>query len=71
MPILFGFMLYNTAAGLTLYWLVSTFVGLLEQKYIKHHIKKLEATGKFGAAAEPTPEKPGWPFQRKRKGKSK
>jgi len=50
MPVLFGFMLYSTASGLTLYWLTSTFFGILEQKYIKHQIARLEAEGKLGPA---------------------
>jgi len=49
MPILFGFMLYGMASGLTLYWLTSTFLGILEQKWIKHQIRKMEEAGAFAA----------------------
>ena len=47
MPIIFGFMLYGMAAGLTLYWLTSTFLGILEQRLIKHQIRHMEASGHF------------------------
>lgn len=40
MPVFFGFLLYNMPAGLTLYWLTSTLLGIFEQRYIKtHHLK--------------------------------
>ena len=35
MPFLFGFMLYSYAAGLSLYWLTSSLVGIFEQRVIK------------------------------------
>ena len=47
MPILFGFMLYGMASGLTLYWLTSTFLGIIEQHFIRRQIKKMEGRGKF------------------------
>jgi YidC/Oxa1 family membrane protein insertase len=49
MPVIFGVMLYNMASGLTLYWLTSTFLGILEQKWIKHQIAKMEAAGAFAS----------------------
>jgi YidC/Oxa1 family membrane protein insertase len=49
MPVIFGFMLYGMAAGLTLYWLTSTFLGIVEQKLIKHQIQKMEERGQFSA----------------------
>ena len=49
MPIMFGIMLYGMASGLTLYWLTSTFLGILEQKWIKRQIAKLDAEGAFAA----------------------
>jgi len=45
MPIMFGFMLYSMASGLTLYWLTSTFLGILEQKLIKMELAKMEERG--------------------------
>jgi len=63
MPIVFGFMLYGMASGLTLYWLTSTFLGILEQKWVKHQIEKMEAAGAFAAeeqevaAAQPSPNR--------------
>lgn len=47
MPIIFGVMFYGMAAGLTLYWLTSTFLGIIEQKIIKWQIRHLEARGAF------------------------
>jgi YidC/Oxa1 family membrane protein insertase len=49
MPIIFGVMLYNMASGLTLYWLTSTFLGILEQKWIKSQIGVMETEGAFAA----------------------
>jgi len=47
MPIIFGFMLYGMASGLTLYWLTSTFLGILEQKLIKLEIARMDERGEF------------------------
>ncbi len=47
MPIFFGFLLYGMASGLTLYWLTSTFLGIIEQKLIKLQIQKKEERGEF------------------------
>ena len=38
MPVLFGVMMYGYAAGLSLYWLVSSLVGSIESKVIKRSI---------------------------------
>ena len=46
MPIMFGFMLYSMASGLTLYWTSSTFFGIIEQKLIKRHIRLEEEAAK-------------------------
>ncbi len=35
MPILFGFMMYGYAAGLSLYWLVSSTIGIIEGRIIR------------------------------------
>jgi len=35
MPILFGFILYNYASGLSLYMIVSSAIGIFEQKVIR------------------------------------
>jgi len=40
MPIIFGFLLYNYASGLSLYWLTSTVFGIIEQKLIKRKLAK-------------------------------
>jgi membrane protein insertase Oxa1/YidC/SpoIIIJ len=40
MPIIFGFMLYNFASGMSLYWLTSTLLAIVEQKAIKAYIRK-------------------------------
>lgn len=49
MPIMFGFFMYGVASGLTLYWTVSTFFGILEQKLIRWQIKRKEQRGEFNA----------------------
>ena len=41
MPLMFGFMLYHMASGLTLYWMTSTLLGIFEQQYIKRLIANL------------------------------
>lgn len=38
MPFLFGLMMFNVSSGLILYWMTSTFLGILEQQYIKRVI---------------------------------
>lgn len=43
MPIFFGFLLYSMPAGLTLYWLVSTLLGIGEQYIIRKSLDKLKA----------------------------
>jgi len=40
MPIMFGFILYNMAAGLTLYWTTSAILGIIEQRFVKAYIDK-------------------------------
>jgi membrane protein insertase Oxa1/YidC/SpoIIIJ len=37
MPILFGFILYNYASGLSLYMIVSSAIGIFEQKVIRKY----------------------------------
>jgi len=49
MPVIFGVLLYGMASGLTLYWLTSTSLGILEQRWIKSKIRKMEAEGAFAA----------------------
>jgi YidC/Oxa1 family membrane protein insertase len=40
MPLLFGFTMYGYAAGLSLYWLTSSLVGIVESKIIKRQIDR-------------------------------
>jgi len=42
MPIFFGFMLYSFPAGLALYWLTSTLLGILEQYWIRKQMAKMD-----------------------------
>ena len=37
---MFGFFMYNYAAGLSLYWLTSSLIGIAESRFIKRMIKK-------------------------------
>ena len=41
MPLVFGVILYHMPSGLTLYWLTSTLLGIVEQKLIKAHVAKM------------------------------
>ena len=67
MPIFFGFILYGMASGLVLYWLTSTFLGIIEQKLVKLQIKKMEEEGKFAAAeARPSARRSRHPKSRRR-----
>jgi YidC/Oxa1 family membrane protein insertase len=49
MPIMFGFFMYSTPSGLTLYWTSSMFFGILEQRLIKWQIRRKEERGEFAA----------------------
>jgi YidC/Oxa1 family membrane protein insertase len=51
MPIMFPLMLYNTASGVNLYIMTSTFAGVWEQKIILKHIKAREAEEAQGLVA--------------------
>jgi len=42
MPVFFGFILYRFAAGLNLYWLVSSLFGVFEQHFIRKALEKSE-----------------------------
>ena len=41
MPLVFGVILYHMPSGLTLYWLTSTLLGIVEQKLIKARVAKM------------------------------
>ncbi len=43
MPLLFFFMMYNAPSGLLLYWTVTNFFTMLQQKYISYRRKKASA----------------------------
>jgi len=51
MPIMFPLMLYNTASGVNLYIMTSTFAGVWEQKVILRHIKEREEAEAKGLVA--------------------
>ena len=54
--VMFGWLFYSMASGVVLYWLTSTFVGILEQKQIKRSMAKMEAAEE-AAAGKPKPGK--------------
>jgi YidC/Oxa1 family membrane protein insertase len=54
--ILFPVMLFWAPSGLTLYILTSTFVGIVESKRVRQHVKELEESGRLH---EKKPPKPG------------
>ena len=49
---MFGFIFYSMASGLTLYWFVSTMLGIGEQKIIQRSIRKMDAAKEAKAAAK-------------------
>ncbi|HRU05928.1 MAG TPA: YidC/Oxa1 family insertase periplasmic-domain containing protein, partial [Candidatus Brocadiia bacterium] len=61
-PVIFGFMLYNYASGLALYWFTSTLLAICEQKYIKWQIERHHSApiivGAETAPAAPVEAKP-------------
>ncbi|GHT73691.1 membrane protein insertase YidC [Spirochaetia bacterium] len=52
MPIMFFFILYNVPSGLTLYWIMTNLLSLVQQLAINKHLKQKRAAM---AAANPTP----------------
>lgn len=48
MPVLFPVMLYSGPSGLNLYILTSTFLGIIESKIVRDHIKEREEAEKAG-----------------------
>ena len=67
MPIFFGFMLYGMASGLTLYWLTSTGLGIIEQKLIRMQIRKMEQRGELpDVVVEPVQKKSRRPKAKRR-----
>jgi len=51
MFVVFGFLFYNVPAGLVLYFLTSSIIGIGEQKWVKHRIEQSEGGGAAPAAA--------------------
>jgi YidC/Oxa1 family membrane protein insertase len=66
MPVLMCVMFYTFPSGLTLYWLTSTTLGIVEQRIVKLQIKRMEAGGAFAPEEEET-EKGGRQQKFKRK----
>ena len=50
MPVFFGFLFYNMASGLVLYWLTSTTLGALEQWYIRKRMQEADEAGPMSRA---------------------
>jgi len=71
MPIIFGVICYNMASGLVLYWLTSTFLGIIEQKLIKMEIAKIEAHGGFPDVQQELEKLRAAPQVKRGKGKRK
>ena len=57
MPFMFGIMLYSYAAGLSLYWLTSSLIGIFEQRVIKK-LFPIEAQNPTDDKADEEPEEP-------------
>lgn len=64
MMIFMGFIFYNMPSGLCLYILCSSLFGMIEQWYIRKHIKEKEVRGEFEPAVTPAGAAPkpggGW-----------
>jgi len=43
MPVMFFFMMYNAPSGLLLYWTITNFFTMLQQKFISYRRKKASA----------------------------
>ena len=69
MPIMFGVICYPMASGLVLYWLTSTFLGIIEQKLIKLEIARIETHGGFPDVAEELEKLRAAPQPQRGKGK--
>lgn len=54
MPVIMCVMFYTMPSGLTLYWLTSTTLGIVEQRLVKLQIKRMEARGAFAPEEEET-----------------
>ncbi len=65
MPVLMCVMFYTFASGLTLYWLTSTTLGIVEQRIVKMQIKRMEAHGAFAPEEEETEKGSRQKFKRK------
>jgi membrane protein insertase Oxa1/YidC/SpoIIIJ len=65
MPVLMCVFFYGMASGLTLYWLTSTTLGIVEQRIVKLHIKRMEARGDFAPEEEETERGGRQKFKRK------
>jgi YidC/Oxa1 family membrane protein insertase len=72
MPLMFPLMLYNAPSGVNLYIMASTFGGVVEQYFIKKHIKKrdeqeaqglISATSKTGGKIKKKKPKPFYRFK--------
>jgi YidC/Oxa1 family membrane protein insertase len=59
MPIMFGFFLYNYAAGLSLYWFTNSVLGIIEQKVIRKalHLPKPEDLDEKEKGEPPAPRR--------------
>ena len=65
MPVLMCVMFYGFASGLTLYWLTSTTLGIVEQRIVKMQIKRMEARGDFAPEEEEAEKGGRQKFKRK------
>jgi len=71
MPVMFPLLLYKAPSGLNLYIMASTFAGVIEQHFIKKHIREkeqaesqglIEATSKTGGKVKKKKPKPFYKF---------
>ena len=65
MPVLMCVFFYGLPSGVTLYWLTSTTLGIVEQRIVKLQIKGMEARGAFALEEEETEKGSRQKFKRK------
>jgi len=53
MVVMFPLMMYNAPCGLSLYFITNSTLGILESRYIRSHIDKLDKSGQGGMPPKP------------------
>ncbi len=59
-PLMWPIFLYNAPAGLTMYIMTSSCIGIIESKYIRAHVSALDDDGNGPGGSNGKPKKPGF-----------